>query len=59
MKYFLIFLMDGIVKEISSNDDEDARNRSFEFWKDALERSGGTHQREYTFNQLQILDQVW
>lgn len=59
MKYFLIFLMDGIVKEISSNDDEDARNRSFEFWKDALERSGGTYQREYTFNQLQILDQVW
>jgi len=59
MKYFLIFLMDGVVKEISSDDEEEARNRTFEFWKDVLERSGGTYQREYTFNQLQILDQVW
>lgn len=59
MKYFLVFLMDGAVKEICSNDDEDARNRSFEFWKDALERCGGTYQREYTFNELQTLDQLW
>lgn len=59
MKYFLIFLMDGVVQEIASNDEEDARNRTFDFWKDALERSGGSYTREYTFNELQTLDQVW
>lgn len=59
MKYFLIFLMDGKVQEIASSDEECSRNKTFEFWKDALERSGGTYQREYTFNELQTLDQVW
>lgn len=60
MKYFLIFLMDGVVKEISSSDEEFSRNNCFEFWKDALERSNGTKERDYyTFNELQTLDQVW
>lgn len=60
MKYFLIFLMDGKVLEISSSDDEDSRNKTFEFWSDALLRNGGAYKRDfYQFNELQTLDQVW
>jgi len=60
MKYFLVFLMDGIVKEISSADEKDSRDKCYEFWKRVLEESGGITQRDhYTFNELQTLDQVW
>lgn len=60
MKYFLIFLMDGVVKEISSADEKDSRDKCYEFWKRVLEEGGGTKQRDYyTFNELQTLDQVW
>ena len=59
MEYFLIFLMDGVVKEISSSDEKDSRDRCYEFWKKALEESGRTKQHDYyTFNELQTLDQV-
>lgn len=62
MKYFLIFLMDGVVKEISSfsSDEKDSRDKCYEFWERVLEESGGIKQRDYyTFNELQTLDQVW
>ena len=60
MKYFLIFLMDGVVKEITSNDEEAARDRTYDFWKASLDRTGGTKKRDYyEFNELQKLDQVW
>ena len=60
MKYFLVFLMDGAIKEIVSCDEECSRDKSFDYWKAALESSGGTLKRDYyTFNELQTLDQVW
>lgn len=59
MEYFLIFLMDGVVKEIASSDEKDSRDRIYEYWKNALEESGGIKQScYYTFNELQTLDQV-
>lgn len=60
MKYFLIFLMNGEVKEISSADERDSRDKSYQFWKRVLDENGGTKKRDYyTFNELQTLDQIW
>lgn len=59
-KYYVIFLLNGQVKEVSSNDEAEARDKTFDFWRDALERSSGEHKRDYySFNELQKFDSFY
>lgn len=58
MRYYIIYLLDGKVVDISSWDEEDARDRQFEMDFDQV-RDGRTVQTySFQFNEVQRLDQV-
>lgn len=58
MKYYIIYLLNGLVVDISSWDEEDARNQQYE--KDAIQvaEKGIVSIYGFAFDEVQFLNQV-
>lgn len=58
MRYYIIYLLDGKVVDISSWDEEDARDRQFEMDFDQVRDRRTVQTYSVRFNEVQRLDQV-
>ncbi len=58
MKYYIIYLLDGLVTDISSWDDEAGRDQ--QYWMDSDQVNEGRSVSTYSFmfNEVQKLNQV-
>lgn len=58
MKYYIIYLQDGRVVDISSWDEQEARDRQFDMDSPQVDQGRSVQTYGYRFNDVQRLDQV-
>lgn len=58
MNYYIIYLFHGIVVDITSWDEEDARNRQYEMDADQVVGGRAVSTYDFVFNEVQRLNQV-